>query len=482
MDKGITLQIADFFVVFYWLLTASVFLRIIFKRRPVSSSLAWVLIIIVFPFLGVLIYLFFGEIQLGKRRAERANALRTPFLENLTKFLSGHETPEPKGHAARSIYQIMHQRDGIGGLSYKNFAVLADPDSIFDQWLHDIENAERDIRMEFYIWHPHGRVNEVTEALIAASERGVSIEILVDHAGSWPFFMFSADLKRMRAAGIKLLPTLPVNIFRNLFRRVDLRLHRKLLVIDHIICYTGSMNMADPRYFNAHKKFGPWIDIMLRFEGAAAFGVSKVFSWDWELETGERNFPQLKTELETCNRWLSIIPSGPGQGEAVMHQIMLSIIHRANSSITIATPYFVPSEAIFEALCHAAQRGVYVCILLPKISDSKMASFASESFYSGLLNAGVELRLFHQGLLHAKAIVVDSELALVGSMNIDMRSLQLNFELSVAIYDTESCEDICELLSSYKEQSIPVDVNAWHERPRYRRVAERFMYFLSPLL
>ncbi len=476
------MQITDFLVVFYWLLTASVFLRVIFKRRPVSSSLAWVLIIVVFPFLGVLIYLFFGEIHLGKRRAERAHALRTPFLENLTKFLSGHETPPPPGHAARAIYQIMHQRDGIGGLSYKNFSVLSDPDNIFDQWIRDIEHAERDIRMEFYIWHPHGRVTEVTEALITAAKRGVSIEILVDHAGSWSFFMFSRDLKRMRAAGIKLLPTLPVNLFRNLFRRVDLRLHRKLIVIDHVTCYTGSMNMADPRYFNAHKKFGPWIDIMLRFEGAAAFGVSKVFSWDWELETGERNFPQLKTELATCEQWLSIIPSGPGQGEAVMHQIMLSMIHRANTSITIATPYFVPSEAIFEALCHAAQRNVDVCILLPKVSDSKIASFASESFYSGLLDAGVEIRLFHQGLLHAKAIVVDSELALVGSMNIDMRSLQLNFELSVALYDAESCKDVCNLLNTYKEQSNTVGVEAWHERPSYRHIAERFMYFLSPLL
>ncbi|WP_157981225.1 cardiolipin synthase [Aliidiomarina iranensis] len=476
------MQISDFLVIFYWLLIATVFLRIIFKRRPVSSSLAWVLIIVVFPFLGVIIYLLFGEIHLGKRRAERAEALRKPFLENLTKFLRAQETPEPPGHAARAIYQTMHKRDGIGGLSYKNFSVLADPDSIFDQWLADIQNAKRDIRMEFYIWHPHGRVKEITEALIAAAKRGVSIEILVDHAGSWAFFMFNDDLKRMRAAGVKLLPSLPVNLFRNFFRRVDLRLHRKLIVIDHTTCYTGSMNMADPRYFNARKKFGPWIDIMLRFEGAAAFGVSKVFSWDWELETGERNFPQLHTELEVSDQWLSIIPSGPGQGEAVMHQIMLSMIHRANTSITIATPYFVPSEAIFDALCHAAQRNVQVCILLPKISDSKIASFASESFYSGLLDAGVELRLFEKGLLHTKAMVVDSELAMVGSMNIDMRSLQLNFELSVALYNADSCKQVCQLLSTYKQQSSAIDVDAWHDRPGYRRMAERFMYFLSPLL
>ncbi|MCH8491887.1 MAG: cardiolipin synthase [Idiomarina sp.] len=476
------MQINDFLVVFYWIVTATVFLRIIFKRRPVASSLAWVLIIIVFPILGVLVYLFFGEIQLGKRRAARARALRTPFLENYTKYLKDHSSQSPVGHAGKAIYQLLMQRDGIGSLGYSNLSVLSKPDDIFDAWIADINNAQRDIRMEFYIWHPHGRVVDVTNALIAAVDRGVSVEILIDHAGSWPFFMFSKDVKRMREHGIKLLPALPVNLFRNLVRRADLRLHRKLLVIDHLICYSGSMNMADPRYFNSRKSFGPWIDMMLRFDGAAAFGVSKVFSWDWELESGERNFPQIKDKIPESTHHLSIIPSGPGQGEGVIHQIMLSILHRANESITITTPYFVPSEAIFEALCHAARRGVNVCIVLPRISDSRMASFASQSFYDGLLSAGVEIRLFSRGLLHSKAVIVDEELALVGSMNIDMRSLQLNFELSFALYNPNDCKQVCGLMQEYYQESTAIDAKAWAQRPRYRRVAERFMSFLSPLL
>lgn len=476
------MQLTDLLVVFYWLVIATVFLRIIFKRRSVSSSLAWVLIVVVFPVFGVIVYLLFGEIQLGKKRLERAIALRKPFIQNYIDHLQGHETTEPQQHAAQAIFQIMHQRDGIGALSYENLCVLADADQIFDAWLEDIAAAKQNIRMEFYIWEPAGRVQEITEALIAAAKRGIDIEILIDHAGSWRFFLYHRDERRLREAGIKILPALPVTIFRNFFRRADIRLHRKLLLIDHQICYTGSMNMADPRFFNANKRFGPWIDMMIRFSGPAAFGVSKVFSWDWEIETGQRNFPQLNFPLKSNSQRLSIIPSGPGHDEEYMHQIMLSVLHRADRNITIATPYFVPSDSIYSALRHAAKRGVQVTILLPKYSDSRIAKLASQSYFEGLLKAGVKILLFKDGLLHTKAITVDDELAMVGSMNLDMRSLQLNFELSLALYEKDCCEQVCELLARYQSASETVELADWQARGRHRRMAERFMYFLSPLL
>lgn len=476
------MQVTDLLVVFYWLFIASVFLRVIYKRRPVSASLAWVLIIIILPLIGALIYLFFGEVQLGQRRAERARDLHEPFTENFLQHLQDHNPVAPVGLAGGAIYNLMKKRDGIGAFGYDHFSVLSDPDAIFDAWLTDIEAAKSSIRMEFYIWHPHGRVNEVTDKLIQAAERGVSIEILVDHAGSWQFFLFGKDLKRMRAAGIAFLPALPVSIFRNMFRRADLRLHRKMLIIDHYICYSGSMNMADPRFFNRGRRFGPWIDMVIRFDGAAAFAVSKVFSWDWELETGERRFPEISLPLPHNKQWMSIIPSGPGAYPDAIHQVMLSLIHRADSSLIIATPYFVPSEAIFEALVHAGRRGVDVCLLLPKVSDSRMAGLASRSYYATLLAAGVEIRLYDKGLLHSKALVVDSELAIVGSMNLDMRSLQLNFELSFALYNEESCQAICALLTQYRKDSEPVSEARWNERSPLHRAGERFMYFLSPLL
>ncbi|HLV47658.1 MAG TPA: phospholipase D-like domain-containing protein, partial [Aliidiomarina sp.] len=329
------MSLSTFGLIIYWLLLTSVFLRVVLKRRAVGASMAWMLVIVLFPIFGVLLYVLFGEIQLGKRRAERAQALRDPFLQNMSTQLSQQPINIPKCPAALGVFRIMEQHLGTGALGYRNLSVHSDPDDIFDCWLNDIHSAKKNIRAEFYIWHEEGRVAEIADALIAAAKRGVKVEILVDHAGSWRFFMFSKQLTDMREAGIELLAALPVKTWRNLFRRIDLRMHRKLLIIDNKIAYSGSMNMADPRLFNIGREVGPWIDMMIRFEGAAAFGVSKVFSWDWEVETGERRFPILEDELGPSTQWMTMIPSGPDLGTDVISQVMLCSIYRAEHSITV---------------------------------------------------------------------------------------------------------------------------------------------------
>src|SRR5690554_5477640 len=481
---AVTLSLSTVGLIIYWLLLTTVFLRVVFKRRPVSSSLAWMLIIVFLPFLGIVLYFLFGEVQLGKRRAERAQALRDPFIQNLSSHLIEQQDDQPTSTAAKAVYEIMQQHMGRGSIGYDNLQVFSAPDEIFDAWLTDIRSAKKNIRACFYIWHDQGRVKEVAQALIEAAQRGVEIEILVDHAGSWSFFMFSKQLDAMRSAGIEFVAALPVSLWRNIFRRIDLRMHRKLLIIDNKIGYGGSMNMADPRFFNSDRKVGPWIDMMMRFEGAAAFGVSKVFSWDWEVETGERRFPVLEKEIAQLptTQWMTMVPSGPDLGTDVITQVMLTSIYRAEKCITVATPYFVPSESLLLALCHAAERGVEVIILLPKKCDSKLAGWASKSFYSDILRAGAEIRHFNKGLLHTKALVVDEQIAIVGSVNLDVRSFQLNFELSFALYNESSCGKIISLLNQYSENSEVVRYEDWERRGRLSRLYERLTFFVSPLL
>lgn len=476
------LSLSTFGLVLYWLLLTAVFLRVVLKRRAVGSSLAWMLIIVLFPIFGVVLYFLFGEVQLGKRRVERAQALRDPFIQNLSSHLAGQTINQPSSPAAKGVFNIMEQHMGTGAVGYNNLKVYSDPDAIFDCWLADIKQAKQCIRAEFYIWDDKGRVAEIAAALIAAAKRGVSVEILVDHAGSWSFFMFSRQLTQMREAGIEFVAALPVSIWRNVFRRIDLRMHRKLLIIDNKIAYSGSMNMADPKFFNVGRNVGPWIDMIIRFEGAAAFGVSKVFSWDWEVETGERRFPIVEENLEPNTQWMTMVPSGPDLGTDVITQVMLCSIYRAEHCITVATPYFVPSEALLLALCHAAERGVKVEIILPEKCDSRLAGWASRSFYSHVLKAGAVIRHFKRGLLHTKAMVVDEQIAIVGSVNLDVRSFQLNFELSFALYNEDSCGKIIDLLAGYKAESEPVCPQAWESRKSINRLFERLTYFVSPLL
>ncbi|CUS49011.1 MAG: cardiolipin synthase Cls [Idiomarinaceae bacterium HL-53] len=479
----VSLQLSDIWVVSYWLILALVLLRIVFRKRSsVSSSLAWFLIIVIFPIFGVILYVFFGEIQLGARRAERALRMREPFVTNLTSQAQRFTAERPENPVAQSVFDIMSRQLGTGGLTYRNLNLLKHPDVIFDAWLDDISQAQTSIRAAFYIWHSKGKVTAITDALIAAKKRGVDVELLIDHAGSWRFFLWHKDLRRMQQAGIKIVAALPVSIWRNLFRRVDLRMHRKLLIIDHHVAYSGSMNMADPAYFNIGRQVGPWIDLVIRFEGAAAFGVSKVFSWDWELETGERNFPAFPEQIKASNESMTMIPSGPDIGKDLISQVLLVTIYRAKQSIFLTTPYFVPSEAIFDALCHALQRGVSVTIIVPQKCDSRIAGWASRSFYEEFLRAGGEIRLFKKGLLHAKTVVIDQEVALVGSVNLDARSFQLNFELTFAIYNKEACQAIQAVLNEYHLDSDAVGANEWFKRSEVSRALERLCYFLSPLL
>ncbi|RUO25707.1 cardiolipin synthase [Aliidiomarina minuta] len=470
--------------VFYWLFIALVSLRIIFRGRNLSTSLAWLLIIYIIPLLGALLYFFFGELQLGKRRAEKAASMRFPYMENL-RLLATQQSDDnsqlPNSPLAISIQQLLANRLGIGALHYNNFKVLNSPEKIFDALLTDIRNAKESIRMEFYIWNSAGRVKEIEKALLQAHQRGVKIQILIDDAGSW-FYFFTAAYKELKNAGIEIIPALSVSPWRLPFRRADIRMHRKMVIIDHQMAYTGSMNMADPKYFNKHANVGEWVDAMVRFEGSAAQGLSAVFSWDWEVETEERDLPESIDSTNESDKWLAAIPSGPGLGFDLITQVMLCAIYRADQSITICSPYFVPPEPIFEALVQAAKRGIKICILVPRRNDSRLVSWASKAFYDQLLQAGAEIMLFKGGLLHTKAMLIDEELAIFGSVNLDVRSLQLNFEISLALFDPQSCREICDLVTEYKADSESIDAERWHQRSLLARLRERLVFFLSPLL
>ncbi|WOD09453.1 cardiolipin synthase [Pseudomonas sp. NyZ704] len=467
--------------VLYWLLTATVTIRVVIFRRPVSGTLAWLLVIYILPLVGAILYLLLGELSMGRKRAARAQAMIEPYLDNLNSRFCNDDIPLPGGHLAYAVHQILAARMGLGTLGYSNMQVLASPDTIFSSLISDIQSATESIRIETYIWHLGGRADEVARQLIEASQRGVKVSLLIDHAGSRQFFR-SKWRNQMIKAGIEVVPAMPVKLLRALVQRIDLRMHRKVLIIDDRIAYTGSMNMADPLLFKRKSKSAPWIDVMLRLDGQAATGLAKVFAWDWEVETGQRNLPDYYPAPDACNSWLSIIPSGPGVGEDMIGQAVLSSIYRANRSIVISTPYFVPSEAIFDALCQAARRGVAVTVLLPKRVDSLMVHWASRSYFELLLEAGADIKQFDGGLLHTKAMLMDDELALVGSLNLDIRSLQLNFELTVALFGRESCAGIKSLLESYAAASQSVERTVWLQRGRPARMLERLMFFMSPLL
>lgn len=471
----------------YWLLIAGVTLRVIMKRRAVPSAMAWLLIIYILPLVGIITYLLFGELNIGKRRADRRKAL-WPSTAQWINDLKGYHyifTSE-NSEVARSLFQLCEHRQGIGGLKGNKMQLLSSSDDALQVLIQDIGLAKNNIEMVLYIWQTGGLVDQIAEGLMAAARRGVHCRLMLDSAGSVAFFR-SPYPALMREAGVNIVEALHISILRVFLRRMDLRQHRKMVLIDNHIAYTGSMNMVDPRYFKQDAGVGQWIDIMARMEGPVATAMGIIFSYDWEIETGERILPpppdvNIMQFKETSWHTIQVIASGPGFPEGVIHQALLTSIYAARKELVMTTPYLVPSDDLLYAICTAAQRGVEVHIIVPRHNDSMLVGWASRALFAELLEAGVLIHQFEGGLLHTKSVLVDGQLSLVGTVNLDMRSLWLNFEITLVIDDDDFGSNLAQVQKDYLSRSRLIEARLWSKRPYWQRIVERLFYFFSPLL
>jgi cardiolipin synthase len=269
-------------------------------------------------------------------------------------------------------------------------------------------------------------------------------------------------------------------------RRQDLRQHRKLIAIDNKISYTGSMNLADPEFFKTKSGVGPWVDMMVRLEGDISKIVQGTLIFDWEMETGIRlekylDWPEFTAE-ETDNTLMQLLPSGPALDEEILLQVLLTAIHNATAKVVITTPYFVPDEALLQALKSAAKRGLSVTLIVPRKNDSKLAQFAGRSFYDELLTSGVTIQRFSGGLLHSKTVIIDDHLVLIGSVNLDMRSIWLNFEATLIVDNEKFCQAVLAIIDNYTAASQRLQMNEWKARPYHQRLLENVTQLASPLL
>jgi cardiolipin synthase len=271
------------------------------------------------------------------------------------------------------------------------------------------------------------------------------------------------------------------------FVRFDLRLHRKIVVIDGRIGYTGSLNLVDPRYFKKDAGVGEWVDAMVRVEGPAVEALQIVFLADWYVEshaeldhlreTADATPQPSRGDVET-----QVMPSGPDLPANAIEQVLLTAIYSARKELLITTPYFVPSEPLMLALVAAARRGVKVVLILPRRVDSKLVRFASSAFKGELLEAGVRIAQFTDGLLHTKSVTVDRTHCLFGSVNLDPRSFRLNFEILLAMYDSKFSAQLADLQQRYIDRSELMDLETFRNRPLRYVILESVARLLGPLL
>lgn len=472
--------------VVYWLIIVATTLRIVTKRRPTTFVVAWMLIIYILPLVGIILYFLLGETHLGQRRVKRAQEMRPIINKFINKLL---EFPDiftnQVSLVAKPLFQLCKHQTGLDGINGNHIDLISTPEEIFDCLIRDINNSTSNIEMVFYIWYKGGRADEVEDALIAATQRGVKCRLMLDSAGSRQFLK-TDESHKMKAAGIEIVECLKVNLLRFMFRRLDLRQHRKVAIIDNHIAYTGSMNIVDPRFFKQNKNVGEWVDIMIRMNGPITTLMGAIYTSDWELETGKMlSLPKVTNFVEPPEEKkhiMQLIPSGPGYTENMIHQALLTAIYSAQDEIIFTTPYLVPSDDLLHAICTAAQRGVTVKIIIPEKNDSTMVKWASRAFFSDLLESGVQLYQFEHNLLHTKSVLIDNQLSLVGTVNLDMRSLWLNFEITTVIDDTEFANNLKKLLQKYLIQSKQIPLTTWLKRPFWQHIIERLFYFFAPLL
>ena len=482
----------------YWILTSTLFfadlairiglsLRVIMRKKAPSVTLAWLVIILVLPFLGAIIYLLFGENRLGEKRAIRA-AADVPLIlrwadELKTRSFTDWQSLNPE---CEPIHRQIDAAIRIPTMPGNELSVIEQSDVFFRRLISDIEQAESTCFMEFYIWHSGGEADKVCLALKQASKRGVRCKLLLDSIGSKEFLACSL-CSELRESGVKVIECMPAGLLRALFVRVDLRNHRKIVTIDGHIGYTGSQNLVDPKFFKQDQDVGEWIDIMVRLRGPVVEIMTASFLYDWALESGERlEVLKVKGELEpvapTGTIPVQLAPSGPGYAEDIIHNLLLTTIYAARKELILTTPYFVPDNAILAALKSAAQRGVTVTIIVPEKNDSKLVHYASRARYCELLAAGVKVMAFSGGLLHAKTISVDNDFCLIGSVNLDMRSFWLNFELTLFIYDQGVTNQLRAIQQGYLSSSLALDENDFKKRSFYKRFLENSALIVGPLL
>ncbi|MEB4590479.1 cardiolipin synthase [Candidatus Thiothrix sp. Deng01] len=447
------------------------------QRRESGATLAWVLVIVLLPFIGLLAFWLLGSTRLHLRRRKRRK-VEEKLSQALDRLQTGPSGESRINGVSPSLLKLARALDDVGPLAGNAADIMRDGKTVFAALEQAFAAAEHHIHLVYYIWEPDYTGGRMRDALIRAAQRGVEVRLLVDDVGSRQAGRrFFAPL---RAAGGRVERFLKVSFFS---RRLNLnnRNHRKLVVIDGRLAFTGGMNVGDVYAGRGE----PWEDLHACLQGPVVCALQEVFCQDWYHATNENlvseaYFPVIAETGDICAQFLA---SGPADERwQAIHTLLFAAMNLASGRIWIETPYFVPDRPILLALQTAALRGVDVRLLLPGRSDHPLVLYAGRSFVDELLLAGVRVFEMHRVMPHAKAVMIDGDFATLGSANMDQRSFRLNFEGNVFFYGSEIAGKLEQDFLALCQNAQEVTVQQRKYLPKNRRLAENIARLLSPLL
>ena len=449
------------------------------------ARLAWFIVIILFPYVGVIGYILFGEVQLGLTGEKRHDEIFEKLHKYAPQLLGGNnenlKNIEPE---YQSGFAYSASVEGFNTTLGNTAELMADAQSARIRMIEDFDAAKETINVLYYIWLNDETGTNTANALIRAANRGVKVRVMADGLGSRKMLK-SALWREMKEAGIETQIALPFNnIIKTLiFSRFDLRNHRKITVIDSQITYCGSQNCADPE-FRVKPKYAPWVDIMMRLEGPVVAQNLLLFASDWLMhkpDTPLDSFP-IRPKQMVNGFPAQVFADGPTGRKRSTPQMFSTLLSQAHERLVISSPYFVPDYTVLNALCAAAHRGVDVTIIFPKRNDSFIVAAASRSYYRRLLEAGVIIYEFKPGLLHSKTLTLDSKVTLIGSSNMDLRSFDLNYENNILLRDGATTRAVLARQKDYISQSEEVHLTQVLAWPVYRRLWNNVIATVGPVL
>ncbi|MDR9857177.1 cardiolipin synthase [Paenibacillus sp. VCA1] len=461
---------------------------IFMENRSPQSTLAWFLILAFLPAIGVLLYLIFGRSRWRrKKHLQRAEEQRKLFREILAERRLNVTLSSLLSERSDRLTKVIQRFGGGPVATDTKTRLLTNGDETFSEILQAIQLAKHHIHIQYYIYRPDQVGTAVRDALIEKAKAGVTVRFLFDGLGSHS--LRKRFLQPMKDAGIEVAEFDPI-FSPWLLETVNYRNHRKIVVVDGVVGFTGGLNVGD-EYLGRSKKFPVWRDSHLKIEGKALYKLQAVFLEDWLYATsGNTNyswdaymnrsyFPNQRAEADGA---VQIVASGPSSEDTSIRNALLAIMISAKKSIWVATPYFVPDQETLTLLRLSAAAGIDVRILYPGKSDSVISDQASQSYFTPLLKAGASIYHYKDGFMHAKIVLVDDEIAAIGTANMDIRSFELNYELAAVIYESQTVLDIKRDFERDFDDSIRVTWDSFRKRGMLKRIVESLMRLISPLL
>ncbi|MBE9467692.1 MAG: cardiolipin synthase [Bacteroidetes bacterium] len=476
---------ADIFSIIYVITIIFTVIFVILQNRNPIKTISWVIVLVLLPVIGIIVYLYFGQNYRKAKIFSRKGISDYQKIEKLSK-IQIKKLPDrkflknPKLKEKLNIITLL-LNNSKALLSEKNkVKILKNGKQTFGSILYELENAKHHIHIEYYIIANDNIGNRIKEILKRKAQQGVEVRLIYDDVGSWS--LKKRYVRSLQKAGIEVKCFMPVR-FPFLTSKLNYRNHRKIIVIDGEIGFVGGLNIAD-YYITGTKKLGPWRDTHLRLEGEAVASLQVVFLIDWyfitkKLIDGEKYFPENKVVEEHL---VQITASGPDSDWASIMQSYFVAITTAKNYIYISTPYLMPNESILTALTTAALSGIDVRIILSEKFDSKMVYWSTMSFVRDLLEAGIKVYFYQKGFSHSKLIMVDDVFSSVGTANLDYRSFDQNFEVNALIYDERITSELKKNFIEDMTNSKQMSLDEWIKRPNANKIKASFARLFSPLM